>query len=134
MTDPYTDHSTAFFQDGFVGPIRLLPAADAHALARLLLAVSDQCPIWEKSLATVDAEALRMATNPDLLRILRNLIGDDVILWGASTVMRRPGDIHPWHCDIESAGSSGFASVWIGLINTGPQSALKFVPRSHRGA
>jgi oxalate decarboxylase/phosphoglucose isomerase-like protein (cupin superfamily) len=132
--DLYKEYMLAFPDRGFVGPVRLMSPETAQTLGQQLLAVSDQCPIWEKALATVDAEALRAAANPELLRIMQALIGDDVILWGASIVMRRPGDIHPWHCDIESAGLSGFVSAWIGLINIGPQSSLKLVPGSHRGA
>jgi uncharacterized cupin superfamily protein len=64
--------------------------------------------------------------------MLKQSLGNDVILWGARVVKRSPGREHRWHTDIESAFGDGFLSVWIGLENTQRDSALSLVPGSHR--
>ena len=46
---------------------------------------------------------------------LKPLLGDDIILWGASVMIRKAGDVHDWHTDIESSARDGrFVSVWVG--------------------
>ena len=61
------------------------------------------------------------------------LIGPNVVLWGAHLLIRTPGQAHPWHSDIESAlVGAGTASVWIGLENTNPRTSLALIERSHR--
>jgi mannose-6-phosphate isomerase-like protein (cupin superfamily) len=66
------------------------------------------------------------------LELLRQLIGQDIILWGASLVVRKPGEVHPWHCDMESCvPSGGFVSAWVGLMNAAKESSLSLIPGSH---
>ncbi len=88
---------------------------------------------WPKGRAVTDRLFYDIATGPRLLGLLRPLLGDDVILWGASTVTRRPGQMHAWHVDIESASpGQRFATVWIGLSNTCRDFGLGLVSGSHR--
>jgi mannose-6-phosphate isomerase-like protein (cupin superfamily) len=55
-----------------------------------------------------------------------------VVLWGASLVHRVPGEVHPWHSDIESsAPAARTVSVWIGLQGTCAETSLKMAPGSH---
>jgi len=127
-----TSHKELFARDGFVGPVKLLTKQQAVFLGRHLLSARTPGPVWEKSVAAVDPRAYATAVNPLLLRLLRDFIGDDIILWGASVVVRRPGEMHPWHCDIEScAPDGGFVSVWIGLLNTQKGSSLQLISGSH---
>jgi ectoine hydroxylase-related dioxygenase (phytanoyl-CoA dioxygenase family) len=68
-----------------------------------------------------------------LLALLKTILGDDIILWGARVIHQEPGVVHDWHTDIESAAPHGrFVSVWIGLQNTRKESALSLASRSHR--
>ena len=130
--DKRASDSELFAANGFVGPVRLLTRQQAAFLGRHLRSVPAQRPVWEKSLAAIDPLIRETATNPALLRLLREFLGDDIILWGASLVVRRHGETHPWHCDIEScAPEGGFVSVWIGLLNTRRESGLRLVPGSH---
>jgi quercetin dioxygenase-like cupin family protein len=63
------------------------------------------------------------------------VLGELVLLWGASLVVRKPGDRHPWHTDIESsAPSAECASLWIGLAGTCADSALAVVSHSQHFA
>lgn len=128
----HIDKKDSFLKFGFMGPIPLMEKGQARFLARHLLSAHQQRPDWHKSLAAEDPLVYRVASSPELLRILRDLIGDDIILWGGSIVSKQPGEIHPWHCDIESCGSAGgFVSVWIGLLNARKESSLLFVHGSH---
>jgi quercetin dioxygenase-like cupin family protein len=122
----------AFARDGFMRPFPLFSAEDCRAIASHF-GQSGQRPSgnWSKSLALKDRFILNLASHPRLLALLAELIGDNIVLWGSSFVMRQPGDVHPWHTDIESSTSDGFASVWIGLENTCRESALQLMSRSN---
>jgi mannose-6-phosphate isomerase-like protein (cupin superfamily) len=88
--------------------------------------------VWQKGRAASDRVWFDIARDPRIMALLRPLLGDDIILWGASTIRRKPGQLHAWHVDIESAAQDQrFASVWIGLSNTSRESSLTFVSRSH---
>jgi ectoine hydroxylase-related dioxygenase (phytanoyl-CoA dioxygenase family)/mannose-6-phosphate isomerase-like protein (cupin superfamily) len=132
LHDRHTDHKTAFARNGFIGPIPLLTPQQSSFLARHLVGLPTDHSRWMKSLAASDPISFEVASNPELLRIVRDLIGDDVVLWGCSLVLRKPGEVHVWHCDAEAcAAEGGFVSVWIGLWNTKKESALLMIPGSH---
>jgi quercetin dioxygenase-like cupin family protein len=64
--------------------------------------------------------------------VIEDLLGPDFLLWGASVVIKNPGEAHPWHTDIETACADGrFVSVWVGLSNTSGKSGLQFIEQSH---
>jgi uncharacterized cupin superfamily protein len=87
---------------------------------------------WGKGHAVSDYFVFSLATRPTLMARLRLLLGNDILLWGASLITRKPNEIHPWHCDIESSTlSGGFVSVWIGIENTSRESALQLITKSH---
>jgi quercetin dioxygenase-like cupin family protein len=87
---------------------------------------------WHKGKAVTDRFLYDLATRSQLLDLLRQLLGADIVLWGALLVSRDPGQVHPWHTDIESsAPEGGFVSVWIGLKNTSRESALQLIKGSH---
>lgn len=76
-----------------------------------------------------------IARSPRILDPVRAILGEDIVLWGASEVVRRPGEEHAWHTDIETSDPDGrFVSVWIGLENTGIDSGLQLISGSHRFA
>ena len=88
---------------------------------------------WWKGRAVTDRLLFDIASSEPLLALLRPLLGENIILYGASTVERDPGQRHAWHVDIESsAPDQRFATVWIGLRNTSRESGLKMVAGSHR--
>jgi mannose-6-phosphate isomerase-like protein (cupin superfamily) len=130
--DPYTNYKDSFLKSGFIGPLPLMAKERALFLARHLMSLPNQQPVWDKALAVTDPLAYRVASDPELVRILRDLIGGDIVLWGASIVVRQPGEVHPWHCDMESsAPDGGFVSVWVGLLNTQKESSLRLIRGSH---
>jgi mannose-6-phosphate isomerase-like protein (cupin superfamily) len=121
-------------KDGFVGPVRLLDACECRSAIWHLRRRRRPPPIhWAKGGAVADRFLLDVATMPTILGPVRAILGDDVILWGASDVRRDPGQVHVWHTDIETSDPSGrFVSVWIGLENTGVESGLQLISGSHR--
>ena len=73
-----------------------------------------------------------LAARPAIVAAVTELLGPDVVLWGACAVSRVPGQRHAWHSDIESSAPDGrFVSVWIGVDNTSRESALQLITRSH---
>lgn len=132
----YSSLREEFDERGFISPVDLLTPLQASLVARHF---DDRPRIpglrWHKGLAATDRLVFEIATRPDLLAMLRELIGPDVVLWGASVVDREPGEAHPWHCDIETiAPDARTVTVWIGLDNTTADACLEVVPGSHRFA
>ncbi|MEZ5786286.1 MAG: cupin domain-containing protein [Xanthobacteraceae bacterium] len=132
MTAPH-DLSALFRQRGHLGPVPVFSSAQCRLIMTYLRSRDPaQVPVWEKGSAAAERFMFNLATRPRLLAVLKKLLGEDVILWGASVVERAPGQVHPWHTDIESAGPTGrFVSVWIGLENICASASLKFASRSH---
>ena len=124
----------AFVEDGYLAPVPMLTAAQCKLISDTFRTGSMAKPkVWQKALAVHDRLIFNIATRPATVDLLQQLLGPDVILWGASIQHRKPNEVHHWHCDMESMAPSGkFASIWIGLENTSKDSALKLVPHSHR--
>jgi mannose-6-phosphate isomerase-like protein (cupin superfamily) len=121
----------AFEALGFAGPIRVFDEDEAGRI-RALLEAAPAPPDWFKGRAVTSAAWFATASHPRIVDAVAELLGDDVMLWGASLVRRRPGIVHPWHTDIEtSADLPGSVTVWIGLEHTSRESALQWIPRSH---
>jgi mannose-6-phosphate isomerase-like protein (cupin superfamily) len=125
--------ASSFFHVGFLGPITLFTRAQCALIIHHLRLGTHAPPLdWAKGRAASDRFFYDLATRPVLLARLRPLLGENIILWGASIIDREPGRIHPWHTDIESSGADGnFVSVWIGLENTSQESALQLISKSH---
>lgn len=121
-------------EHGFCSPIALLTAADCAAFERHAARGDLPAPLsWHKGRAATDPAFHEIATRPEIIARLRPLLGDDIVLWGASIVHRPPGTRHPWHSDMESAAPDARAvSAWIGLAGTADSSGLRFIPGSHR--
>ena len=123
-----------FAAEGFIGPIDFITPAECSLLNRYLDDEERPDPVdWVKGSVASDRVIYDIATRPQLISVLQELLGPNVILWGASVVDRMPGELHPWHTDIESsAPDSRCATVWIGLENTSIESSLKLIRGSHR--
>lgn len=124
-----------FEAQGWVSLPGLLTAEECASF----LALARGCRIpprdWNKGHAASARPWYELAALPELLDRLEPLLGSGVVLWGASLVVRGPGEVHPWHTDIESsAPRGGMVSVWIGLENTRAETSLAVVGGSHRWA
>ena len=129
-----TDLATAFAADGFIGPVDFLGEAECSLLSRYFDDDGRPPPVdWSKGIAASDPLVYDLATRPLLTSLLTELLGPNVVLWGASVVDREPGEAHPWHTDIDSsAADARCVTVWIGLENTSIDSALTLIRGSHR--
>ena len=104
-----------FEEQGYLPPVRVFTAAECEAVLDYLRRPPARPPIdWQKSWAAVSSDFAAVATDDRILDLVTSLIGEDVILWGASLVVRRPNQVHPWHTDIESAAPDGrTVTVWM---------------------
>lgn len=120
-----------FEANGFVGPVGLFSRQECRRI-RLLLEDVPPPMDWWKGHAVTSRVFFELGMHHAILNCVTQLIGDDVMLWGASLLRRRPGRVHPWHTDIETSGEKGgFVSVWIGLAQTNVRSSLQLVSHSH---
>jgi uncharacterized cupin superfamily protein len=126
--------AAVFAEEGFIGPLDLFTQAQcALILKHYRFGARPVSPEWPKDRAVRDRVFYDLACRPALLQLLRTLLGEDIMLWGASVIERDPGQTHIWHVDIESsAPDARCVSVWIGLENTRRDSALQLMSRSHR--
>jgi ectoine hydroxylase-related dioxygenase (phytanoyl-CoA dioxygenase family)/uncharacterized cupin superfamily protein len=122
-----------FHERGYVVVPRLLDPEECRPLLAVLRQKEDAPPDWYKAWAVASPDWHALATSERALDLVRLLLGDDVLLWGASLAIRTPGQTHHWHCDIESSSPTAeCVTAWIGLAGTNAGSSLKVVPYSHR--
>ncbi len=119
---------------GFLAPIPVLTRAQCRIAMNFFRSGTMAAPaVWVKGLAVSERFIFDIASRSSLVGLLRQILGEEIILWGARLLTSRPGTIHPWHCDIESSSpQANFVSVWIGLEGTRRASALKLLQHSHR--
>lgn len=120
-------------RDGFAGPFPVLSRKERGRLLPRLIKERQKKKVWSKASAVANHHYYKIASDPRILALVRPVLGEDIILWAAHVVIRRPDTEHPFHCDVESSSADGgFLTVWLGLENTNSASGLKFVRGSHR--
>jgi len=80
---------------------------------------------------------LDFATRPELMEIARQLIGEDIILWGTTLFGKpaRSGKETPWHQDGQyyPIRPLEVLTIWIPLDDVTPENGpMKFIPGSHK--
>ena len=123
-----------FDQHGYYGPVRVLTEDQCRLVLRHhRQGLRQPAADWPKDLGLVDPFFYALSRRPQIISMLREVLGEDVVLWGASIIERSPGQKHPFHTDIESsAPEGGCVSIWIGLENTAQESALAVISQSQR--
>ena len=124
-----------FRERGYLEPVDILTPSQCGAFHEAALAARRRQPPpdWPKGLAASAGVFHEMAMHPEIVRRVSVLLGDDVMVWGATIMTRKPGGSHPWHCDMESVSSGGSTvSVWLGLSGASADSSLHLVSHSHR--
>src|SRR4051812_21755167 len=124
---------TNFARDGLIGPVPVLTSDDCRAIRRHMSDPKRPPPAdWHKGGAVTDWLLYRLAASPRLLSLITPILGDDILLWGCSFVRRSPGEVHPWHVDIETCDPDGrYVTAWFGLQNTSSRSGLSLIAGSH---
>jgi uncharacterized cupin superfamily protein len=122
-----------FIEQGYAGPVRVFSAQECQRFLANVSGVRRQPPAdWDKGHAVNSREFYEAAAHPAIMETVCSILGEDVLLWGASIQTRAPGAVHRWHTDVETSTASGTAvSVWIGLEHATPDSSLSVIPYSH---
>ncbi len=143
------DEIAAYHRDGFVVPRFRLEGERLARLQRLTeKLVGDNPALADAPIASPhvpgsgrqavkgDREFLQVATQPEILDLVEQLTGPDLILWGTTMFYKKPrkANATPWHRD-------GFAwpirplattSVWIAAYDsTIENGCLRCIPGSH---
>ncbi len=84
------------------------------------------------------ADFLSLAKNPDIVELVSDVIGNDVILWGAHVFCKPAGDGFetPWHQDGHYWPIRPLATctVWVALEESSIENGcLRVIPKSHVG-
>lgn len=118
---------------GFAEPVMVFSKRECAWILGQLQNDQNEPADWFKGRAVTSRAFYNVAVDWRILSHVFAVLGKDVILWGATLVNREPGQVHPWHSDIEnSAPSANTVSVWIGLRGTQPETSLMMAPGSHR--
>jgi glycosyltransferase involved in cell wall biosynthesis/ectoine hydroxylase-related dioxygenase (phytanoyl-CoA dioxygenase family) len=142
------EESRTYSRDGWVGPFPLLTAEGVDTVlasyVRSMHRVTSAGKIgsaraddafhaqpWFKSMHALVPELYDLCVAPSLLARVTAILGPDVIVWGCTGVVRRPGQRHGWHVDLEHQTWDG-VSVFVGLQGMSDQSSLTVATGSHQ--
>ncbi|MYE81218.1 MAG: phytanoyl-CoA dioxygenase family protein [Gammaproteobacteria bacterium] len=128
-----------FERDGFLSAVPILTAAEATD-HRLRLERAEACfgPLhYQAKVHTILTSPLELATHPRALDTVTALIGQDVLLWNATYIVKEPGtSAHvSWHQDLAYWGLDGEdeVSMWLALSRTDESNGcMRMAPGSHR--
>jgi len=131
-----------FNRDGYLAPIRIFSAEEIGAirrffedlLARALAAGGDSYSISTAHLRS--GRVYDLLTEPRIVACVRDLLGDDVIGWGAHFFCKMPGDGKrvSWHQDASywPLSPSKTVTVWLAIDDADIENAcMRFIPGSH---
>lgn len=125
------DALTEFSDLGHYGPVPIFGSREIPDLAKRLMR-QPHPRSWYKGHGAENATFREIACHPAIIGIVRQLIGDDVMLWGTSLVSAPSGHIHPWHSDIETSYAQGkTVTVWIPIAGASRNSSLRLISRTH---
>lgn len=144
------DELEAYRRDGFVVPRYRLPEKDIAKLQALTLKlVQDNPNLTDRHMVGPHVpgsgfEGLKsspgwmdIATHPDIVDMIEQILGPDIILWGSGVFYKRPqtGTATPWHCDAvhspikPNVTTSVWISVWESTLQNG---CVEYIPGSHK--
>ena len=129
MAQMGNDLREQFEEQGFIEPVPILNQGECEEVLRRLRPYP---PDWFKGNAACCRSYYQVASRTDILDLVRLLLGEDILLWGATLTRKKAGVVHPWHTDVETSGEGRAVTVWIGLENTNPNSSLQIISHSHR--
>lgn len=139
----------AYHRDGFIVPRYSLPNDDLGKLQALTLKlVADNPNLSDRHMVgphvpgsgTENLKSspgwMDIATHPDIVDMIEQIVGPDIILWGTGIFYKRPlaGPATPWHRDAEHTPIRPLATttVWIAVFDSFlANGCLRFIPGSH---
>lgn len=138
-----------FHEEGWLGPYPLLEPSEARALEPELARCFSQTRgyfypkdvregdryyedrAWFQSLHTLSPALAGVGRRPEIVERVAELLGDDLLQWAGIRFEQAPQSRLHWHTDTEYDYWSG-VSVWLGIQDVTPQTALKLLPGSDR--
>ena len=151
MTALSTTEIGKYHNDGYVIPSFRLPEAKTRALHQSLERLLHDNPgVRPEKLVSAHIEGqndegvkgsrdfLALAQDPDIVDMVSQVIGDDIILWGCHVFCKPPGDGFetPWHQDGHYWPIRPLATctVWVALEESVVENGcLRVIPGSHQG-
>ena len=104
-----------FIKEGYVGPYKLNDKYNINSLLRERY-IPRQHYTWQKSSHEKSAPIVRIASDQNIIDKLKQLLGNDILLWGSLLIDQKPGAKHGMHLDVEHGSWDG-VTAWIGLKN-----------------
>ena len=139
------DLSTQFAKNGYVFPVEVLSPTEALAYRTQLEALEQKIQgstLGNKEQLNYPHVIFRFAESavrtPRILDIVEDLIGPDIMVWGATFFIKEPNtdSYVSWHQDLRYWGldSEAMVSAWVALSPvTRDNGCMRFVPESHLG-
>lgn len=141
-----SDRAAAFHKQGYVFPLDVFSAEEANGYRRELEKL--EARTRHERVGNRDQLnyphvifrfANRMVRDPRLLDAVEELLGPDLLVWGATFFIKEPhsDSYSSWHQDLRYWGlddEDGQVSAWVALgpVNIA-NGCMRFVPGSHKG-
>ncbi|MBX2856727.1 MAG: phytanoyl-CoA dioxygenase family protein [Rhodobacteraceae bacterium] len=129
----------SYRRDGYLSPVDVISAAEAaRHRAEMEQAESEIGPLHYKTKAyTFLRSPLELATKPEVLDLVEQMIGPDILLYNATYIVKEPHTSShvSWHQDLTFWGLSNDEQVtlWLALSPaTSESGCMRMVPGSHR--
>lgn len=142
------DLARQYRDDGYLFPIRVMPAEEAQALRAELEALETEwlagdLPLPLNTYKRVNSHCVlpmshRIASDPRLLDVVEGILGPDILVYGVEYFIKEPRTAHivSMHQDLTYWGlgaTSGMVTVWLALSPATPASGcMDFVKGSHK--
>ncbi len=133
----------AFHDQGFLAPLDMCGEADAAALYRNFVALEDGCGGDASGRFRIKAHLpfpwlCELVRHPALLDAVEDIIGPDILCWGATFFVKKPGDERfiSWHTDTFFYGTrpNHTLNAWVSFNASDRDSGcIRFLPGSHKG-
>jgi ectoine hydroxylase-related dioxygenase (phytanoyl-CoA dioxygenase family) len=132
----------AYRRDGFIHPLRIMPADDAAALRRRFEDLESEIGTEAQSRFKIKAHLPfpwlnELIRNPVMLGAVEDLIGPNILCWGSSFFTKKARDPRfvSWHQDSTYYGLRPAETVtpWVAFSpSTIESGCVRFIPGSHR--
>tara|TARA_B100001063_G_scaffold212035_1_gene210737 strand:- start:354 stop:1181 length:828 start_codon:yes stop_codon:yes gene_type:complete len=120
---------TKFKTEGYLGPFNLNDQSDFTSLLQEKY-IPKNLYTWYKSPHEKSKGIIKLASDKNILEKLKNVLSNDILLWGSLFVDQKPSNQHVCHLDVEHGSWDG-ATVWIGLKNLNEKTSLSLITHTH---
>ena len=122
-------HLDKFKTEGYLGPFKVYDQSYFSSLLQERY-IPKKLYTWYKSPHEKSEGIIQLATDKNILEKLKNVLNDNILLWGSLFVNQKPNDQAAYHLDVEYGSWNG-ATVWIGLKNLNKKTSLSLITYSH---